>query len=275
MSVPVSIHHIRDHYDQLSTYYRTLWGVHLHHGYWEDNEPQSVAQVNLVKKLAGLAELAPSMQVLDVGCGMGGSSLWLAEHLDAAVAGVTLSEVQAKMASKNAERLGLEGQVSFHLADASHLPFAGNCFDVVWIIECSEHLEDKRSFLRDCSGVLRRGGKLAICAWLKADALSPEEEEAFIKPVCTGFLCPSLETMNNYSRWMEEAGLTVRHALDITSRVEKTWSLCTKIVRRPEVKLLVRFGDEHILNFVNAFETIQNAYSQGKMRYGMMVAEKR
>jgi tocopherol O-methyltransferase len=274
MNVPTSILHIRDHYDRLSIFYRALWGIHLHHGYWEDNEPQSVAQVNLVRKLAELVEFTPSMRVLDVGCGMGGSSVWLAEHLNAAVAGVTLSEVQAKMASKSAEHLGLRERVSFHLADAQHLPFAEEVFDVVWIIECSEHLEDKRSFLGDCSRVLRQGGRLAICAWLKADGLSSEEEGAFIKPVCTGFLCPSLETMNNYCRWMEEAGLTVRHAQDITSRVEKTWALCTEIARRPEVKLLLQLGDERILSFVEAFGAIQNAYARGKMKYGMMVAEK-
>jgi hypothetical protein len=109
---------------------------------------------------------------------------------------------------------------------------------------------------------------------LKADGLTSEEEEKFIKPVCTGFLCPSLETMNNYCGWMEEAGLTVSHALDVTMRVEKTWNLCSKIVQRPEVKLLLRFGDERILNFVNGFEAIQAAYATCKMIYGMMVAEK-
>ncbi|MBZ5534922.1 MAG: methyltransferase domain-containing protein [Acidobacteriia bacterium] len=275
MSVPIPIQHIRDHYDRLSTYYRTLWGVHLHHGYWEDNEPQSVAQVNLVRKLAELAELCPSMHILDVGCGLGGSSLWLAENLEATVVGLTLSEVQARMAHTEAMRSGLEGRVSFHLGDARHLPFAAGRFDVVWIIECSEHVEDKQSFLAGCSRVLRIGGKLAICAWLKADGLSREEEEAFIEPVCGGFLCPSLETMNNYRRWMEESGFTVLHALDITPRVEKTWTVCTKIVQRPEVKLLLQLGDESILNFVNAFEAIRKAYAQRKMLYGMMVAEKR
>lgn len=275
MNVPISIDHIRDHYDRLSIYYRTLWGVHLHHGYWEDNESQAAAQVKLVEKLAKLAELSPSIRVLDVGCGLGGSSLWLAGNLNATVAGVTLSEVQAKMASEDAERSGLGERVSFHLADARHLPFAEEGFDVVWIIECSEHLEDKKSFLGDCSRVLRQKGKLAICAWLKADNLSLEDEETFISPVCKGFLCPSLETMNNYCRWMEEAGLTVRHAQDITPRVEKTWALCTKIAQRPEVKLLLQLGDERVLNFVNAFGAIQNAYARGKMIYGMMVAEKR
>ncbi|MFI5176798.1 MAG: methyltransferase domain-containing protein [Terriglobia bacterium] len=275
MSGPITIHHIRDHYDRLSTYYRTLWGVHLHHGYWEDNEPQAVAQVKLIRKLAELAELSPSIHVLDIGCGLGGSSLWLAENLHATVAGLTLSEVQARMAHKEAVRAGLDERVSFHLGDARHLPFASDRFDVVWIIECSEHVEDKQSFLAECSRVMRMGGKLAICAWLKADGLSRKEEETYIDPVCTGFLCPSLETMNNYRRWMEESGFTVRHALDITPRVEKTWILCTRIAQRPEVKLLLQLGDERILNFVNAFEAIRKAYAQQKMLYGMMVAEKR
>jgi hypothetical protein len=72
--------------------------------------------------------------------------------------------------------------------------------------------------------------KLAVCAWLKADGLPSEEEAAYFEPVCNGFPCPSLEAMNNHRRWIEACGLAVRHVLDNTTHVEKTWTTYAKIV---------------------------------------------
>jgi len=43
----VNIAQIRNHYDHLSFWYRTLWGEHIHHGYWEDNESVATALIQL------------------------------------------------------------------------------------------------------------------------------------------------------------------------------------------------------------------------------------
>ncbi|MFM7563131.1 MAG: SAM-dependent methyltransferase, partial [Planctomycetota bacterium] len=69
---------IRNHYDISTLFYRLLWGPHIHHGYWEGKESSARAQVQLTERLARLAEIAPGSRVYDIGCGMGGSSVWLA-----------------------------------------------------------------------------------------------------------------------------------------------------------------------------------------------------
>jgi len=43
----VNIAQIRNHYDHLSLWYRTLWGEHIHYGYLEDNESVATAQIQL------------------------------------------------------------------------------------------------------------------------------------------------------------------------------------------------------------------------------------
>jgi tocopherol O-methyltransferase len=78
---------VREHYDRLSVFYRALWGEHIHHGYWEDVETPSTAQEKLIERLASLAGIKPGSRVLDVGCGLGGSALWLARHLGCSVLG--------------------------------------------------------------------------------------------------------------------------------------------------------------------------------------------
>src|SRR5258708_3737860 len=115
---------IREHYDRLSVLYSVLWGEHIHHGYWEDHESPAVAQVQLVARLAGRAEVPHGARVLDVGCGLGGSAFWLARHRDCSVTGVTISPIQVRMAAERARAQNLAGQVHFLVADANHLELA-------------------------------------------------------------------------------------------------------------------------------------------------------
>src|SRR5690348_8497165 len=66
---------VRDHYDRMSPYYHSLWGEHIHHGYWiRGDESKEVAQVQLIEHLARAAGIPPGARILDVGCGFGASS---------------------------------------------------------------------------------------------------------------------------------------------------------------------------------------------------------
>jgi tocopherol O-methyltransferase len=159
---------VREHYDRLSFFYSSLWGEHIHHGYWENAETTSAAQIKLVERLASLAGIRPGQRVLDVGCGLGGSTWWLARNLNCSVLGLNISPVQVAMATEKALEEGLESRTEFKLLDANHLDVPGESFDAVWVIECSEHLTDKARFISDCARVLKKGGRLALCAWLRS-----------------------------------------------------------------------------------------------------------
>jgi tocopherol O-methyltransferase len=93
---------IQAHYDLATPFYRLLWGPHIHHGLWDvENSPVS-AQRRLIDSLATAAALGPGKKVLDVGCGMGGSSIELALRYGCSVTGVTLSPVQRSWARLSA-----------------------------------------------------------------------------------------------------------------------------------------------------------------------------
>src|ERR1700737_1232868 len=97
-------HRIIKHYDTVSPYYRSLWGEHLHHGYWiRGDESKEKAQLQLIEHLAQLANVKPDSDILDIGCGFGASSLYLAKRYNASVTGVTISKVQVEMTIQSAE----------------------------------------------------------------------------------------------------------------------------------------------------------------------------
>src|SRR5258706_10829779 len=142
-----SVDQVREHYDLLSSFYRTLWGEHIHHGYWEACESPARAQEKLVERLASRAGIARGSRVLDVGCGIGGSALWLAENLQCSVVGISISPVQVRMATRRALKLGLSSRVHFEVRDAAAPSREHEAFDAVWVIEASEHFPDKAGFI--------------------------------------------------------------------------------------------------------------------------------
>src|ERR1700680_5341447 len=94
---------IIEHYDVVSPYYRSLWGEHLHHGYWiRGDESKEKAQLQLIEHLAQLANVKPGSDILDIGCGFGASRLYLAKDYHASATGIPISPVQVQMATQSA-----------------------------------------------------------------------------------------------------------------------------------------------------------------------------
>lgn len=270
----ISVAAIRDHYDRLARLYRSLWGHHIHHGYWENGESPAAAQRRLVERLAQRAQIPPHAKVLDVGCGLGGSALWLARHLGCSVLGINVSSVQIALASQRVRAEKLDDRIGFIEMDANQLNLPRESFDVIWIIECSEHLADKQRFIETCARLLKPGGVLALCAWLQGEVASSSPQRKLVAGICHGMLCPSLATRRDYVGWMRASGFRRIEAEDITPQVAETWTHGLAIVRRPPIQALLGMFDKGTRDFVTAFPAMQEAYRSGAMAYGMFIARK-
>jgi tocopherol O-methyltransferase len=246
----VDLDHIRKHYDRLSFLYRFLWGEHLHHGYWDNDQSAEEAQVRLMEVLAERAGIVRGSHVLDIGCGVGGSAFWLANQFDCHVTGLTISPVQAKMAARTAKARGLSDRVQFQIADANQWQPVPESVDMVWIMESSEHFEDKEAFFKRCASVLKPGGVLAVCAWLRRDGPMREEERGLVATIAEAMLSASLGNLSDYQRWMRESGLVVVTAEDITTRIAPTWTHCSRIAERLAVRCFIPFADAGTRRFV-------------------------
>lgn len=264
---------IQRHYDLSTLFYRILWGPHIHHGLWHEDESNRTAQLQLTDMLASNARIAAGQKVLDVGCGMGASSIHLANHYGCHVHGITLSPVQRRWARTASWWHGCRDRTQFQCVDAEVVDFPEEHFDVVWSIECTEHLFDKTAFFQRAAHWLRPGGRMAICAWLAGDSLNSEQSRQ-VTDVCEGFFCPSLGSRSDYADWMTSSGLQLEHSLDLTDQVARTWEICHRRVERTRVEFIARLLDRQQVLFLHRFETILKAFRTGAMRYGCFVAEK-
>ncbi|KEF55553.1 uncharacterized protein A1O9_08303 [Exophiala aquamarina CBS 119918] len=304
---------IRHHYELASDYYYSLWGQHIHHAYFQSAEDtKETGQVNLINLMLSISEVQANSTVLDVGCGIGGTTRHLARELGCSVTGITISGRQVAIANRlTAEEseanptlissaapkssigsddddtvafmaLGAKnGKVRFLELDAEKMEsrFKPASFDAVWISEALSHFPDKPLFFRNAARVLRSGGgKLVIADWFKADHAALAEiqgGEADIKLIEDGMLLPPLKTQAEYVQLAEAAGLIVLHApKDISNDVAKTWDISWQLISSPSLWAFAISQGRDGLAFLQAFRAMRSGYASGAFRYAVMAFEK-
>lgn len=223
-------------------------GQHIHHGFFKSpNETKEEAQVNLIKCLLELSNLPNGSSVLDVGCGIGGTTRYLAKEHGCNVTGITISGRQVEIAKRlTLAETSVEkdstptdvipypsGSVRFIELDAEKMQehFSGGeeakaQFNFVWISEALSHFPNKPLFFSSSFQLLAGGGgsRLVIADWFKAPGLTAEQEEADIKPIEDGMLLPPLCTADDYVEMAKTAGFKLfQGPVDISTDVAKTW----------------------------------------------------
>ena len=114
------------------------------------------------KELIELSGFTPDMHILDVGCGIGGSTRRLAHETGCRVTGIDLSDEYIDAAQRLTQLLNMQERVKFHAASALALPFDDNAFDGVWSLQMNMNVEDKLSWLRETCRVLKPGGRAVL-----------------------------------------------------------------------------------------------------------------
>lgn len=114
------------------------------------------------KELIQLAEFTADMHILDVGCGIGGSTRRLAHETGCRVTGIDLSDEYIDVAERLTDLLGMQGRVDFHACSALELPYADNAFDGIWSLQMNMNVEDKLAWLTETCRVLKPGGRAIL-----------------------------------------------------------------------------------------------------------------
>ena len=262
-------HRIIAHYDVVSPYYRSLWGEHLHHGYWiRGDESKETAQLQLIEHLAQLANVKPGSDVLDIGCGLGASSLYLARNYNAAVTGITISPVQVDMAAKAAASEQLDAK--FLLMDAEAMHFQKQ-FDLLWSVESISHYQRREQFFASATKLLKPGGLFAITDWFKKENLTRAETRKFIDPIEKGMLV-ELQIMDDYEHFLTSNGLQIMHRDILNKNCAKTWDLCLDIIRNKAFwELAAKYGAAFV-SYLKAFRAMRAGFASGNFVYGLFVA---
>jgi len=268
---------IQDFYDCSSRLWEKVWGEHMHHGYWET--PTTVkdrrqAQVDLIVELLAWSGVNAASQILDVGCGIGGSSLYLAQRFNAHVTGITLSPVQARRAQERAVAQGLQGQTRFEVADALALPYPEASFDLVWTLESGEHMADKRQFLAENWRVLKPGGRLVMATWCCAEGVLSTAQQRELKKIYEVYYLPYIVSISDYQAILTDLGYQGIECTDWSAQVQQFWQLVIDSAQIPAVLSEIQSLGWPLIRAALAMGVMAKGYETGLIRYGVFTAVK-
>lgn len=114
------------------------------------------------RELAAAMQIAPGASILDVGCGVGGASRFLATTYDARITGIDLNPAFIEAAVALSARTGLSSKTKFRVANALDLPFEASSFDNAWTQHVAMNIHDRDRLYSEIFRVLKPGGQFAV-----------------------------------------------------------------------------------------------------------------
>jgi MPBQ/MSBQ methyltransferase len=224
---------------------------------------------------------SPELRTLDVGCGIGGTTRYLAKSFgsNATVTGITLSDAQAERARTLSVSQNVTNTI-FEVMDAQKMTFPDNSFDLVWACESGEHIPDKRTFINEMVRVLKPGGKLVVATWCRRDHTErpfTADEQRMLSFLESEWTHPHFISLKEYENLLGDSHDLVDIKIEnwtintITSWLHSLWVGIfdpIPVLRNPKLwKKCFRDG----LTLLR----MHKSFRSGLMQYGMMTATKR
>jgi tocopherol O-methyltransferase len=221
---PTQVTAVPHYYDATFLDYRAMWmngrNLSMHLGYWDDRtrgHAHSLLRMNAI--LAEHAAVAPGEVVLDAGCGVGGSALWLAAEHGAEVTGVSLSARQVQLAQRYARTRGLSDRCTFFHQDFHRLALPHGSFDIVWAHESVCHAPDKPTVLAEAFRVLRPGGRLVVGDGFRTRRLHASDDDRHLAAWLHAWAVPDLATTGEFTGWCAQVGFEDPEVRDVSPHV--------------------------------------------------------
>jgi ubiquinone/menaquinone biosynthesis C-methylase UbiE len=197
---------------------------------------------NATVRLAQLAQIRNGERVLDVGCGIGGPSRYLASQLGCQVTGLDFTAEFVALAEMLARRTRLADKVAYRQGDALDLPFPDGSFDVVWSQNAAMNIADRDRLYSEMRRVLTPAGRLA----LQEIAAGPAGEPFYPTPWATDKSISFLSTPQSTRAALERIGFRVLVWQDTTEEALQQQTARTRAIETgslPPLGLHILIGE--------------------------------
>lgn len=271
---------IRSFYNQSTQLWLDTWGRHMHHGYYgtdgKTKKNAQQAQIDMIEEMLRWGKVDNAMSILDAGCGVGGSAIYLARRFGATARGCTLSDVQCQEAQALISSEKLTGKVIVERRDMMTLTPEDGPFDLIWSMESAEHICDKRQLLEKFYSLLVPGGTLLMATWCCCHnpPASGKKEEKLLAKIGAYYHLPPMISVEEYQTLAHNVGFEQVQTSDWSEAVSPFWmEVIRSAFRWRSAMGLIRSGWATIRG-AWAMQYMTRGYKLGIIQYGVIQGRK-
>jgi cyclopropane fatty-acyl-phospholipid synthase-like methyltransferase len=242
----------------------TIWGRENDIGQQSFTTPRYVDQ--LITRLGITVET----RVLDVGSGVGGPAVYIAERTGCRVAGIDVNEVGVTTARRLADSAGVGHLVEFHLADAMQMPFPDGGFDVAISLNVMNVFPDKLGLFREVRRVLAPGG---VWAFLSGTFRSLDEQSA--RALSRGGQVPQhFDSLEGYLDTLRGAGFQVDEITEYVSDFRVQIGRWRDAYREHAAQIAAEQGEENAALHHGYFDTYARLIDEGRASNHLVISSR-
>lgn len=229
-----------EHLQQEEAQVQTAFGRHVHWGYWPYPEQADGSAIDfaraaerLSQQLYAMANIRENDQILDAGCGFGGTISSLNEHFfNLHLTGLNIDVRQLERARQVVQPRN-NNLIAFVQGDACQMPFADDSVDVVLAVECIFHFPSRTDFFQEARRVLRPGGCLVISDFVPVNIWGVLRRQlvrwgASMAGKAYGQLDNNF-TLSDYRQLSKTSGFRLAEQQDITRQTLPTYPVVRQI----------------------------------------------
>jgi SAM-dependent methyltransferase len=234
-----------------------------------------VLHARMLGAIAATGGATAPADVLDAGCGLGGTTFYLQSRLGGRYTGITLSDTQCARATAEATRRGLGEVCRFAVRDydADLTDLLPTGVDLIVAIESLAHAPDPAATIGRLAARLRPGGRLLLVDDVPRDTLAWNDRD--FAGFRAGWMCPAVATDAVLAAAFTAAGLTVCHDDDLTPRVRHRRPAAFTallLAARAGSAVLALTPARVIMGALHGGLMLERLYARGVVRYRLIVA---
>ena len=209
-------------------------------------------------------------RVLDLCCGLGGTSRYLAQRYGARVHGIDRNRVRIGGAQRLTERVGLSDRVTYEVGEATRTEGLGADYDAILSQESLLHIDDKEALLHSCLRALRPGGGLGFTDVIATELLTAEARQHFAEV----FSASHIASLSEYEHLLRGAGFRDVRSEDLSPAWRSILHDRLEMYRSLERESVARYGQERFDTYVRNYEFFIEQIDLGAVGGGRLIGKR-
>lgn len=192
----------------------------IHYGFFDNkHKTHKKALVNMNNVLAKTLKPEKDWKILDAGCGVGASSIFLAKNYALCVTGISVSNFQIKKAREFASMYKVEKKVKFENKNYEKTNFANETFNGIWGLESICYANNKKDYIKEAYRILKTNGRFVCADFFATKEKLNSREKYVMNNWLTGWVMPNISTRDYFKKSMLKAGFKNIKIIDITKNI--------------------------------------------------------